>query len=301
LEKLLRVLATPDKDERGNFILREPVREDDRESLMERLRVLKPWMESGPKKRIGDALVRLFEFYGKQASGQEAANLIKAFTRELSVLPGWAVERACLKFISGTVTPEDLDQKTIDRSFPATGPQISILARKIAAPWIAEAARIYKTLNGTFEVRETPEERERTKAHIESVMAGIKARQEAAEDAEEVIRAQKYAEKVIPRNLRYLENEYRNAGLDVPAVPPGGVQVSLALRLANGWKIQTRHGRKVLVSPLGVELNDHENRRAGATTPRDEGAVYPGEFGEEDAGGCGDADDGAPDARFGEA
>lgn len=264
---MLLTLTTGDRDQRGNFVLREPLTPQQRESLQIRSAALGPWLASAPRHAAAAAVTRmLIGFAGKPMSEKEATAVAAQYVGAMHGVPIWAVERTCTRFANGEVKPDEVGAKHLDRSFPPTTAQLRMVAIELVRPFGEEAVRIGMTLRGSLENRETPEEHARGKERIAAMHADFKARmgakhlEEAQEDERQ--KAARTAE-IMHREAEARANEYLEAGLEPPEPNEAGITVSLAMMLKSGWIISTLgDGRKVLLGPTkpAVPRSDAKER-----------------------------------------
>jgi hypothetical protein len=245
--RLIEGLATPERDERFNFVLRRPLTMVEKEILSARSRAILPHLAGAKYSKIAKAVLNLFTGLGGTSANEEDAEVIAAqYANVLSGLPQWAIDRACMRFARGEVEASEVGAKTLDKSFRPASSHLRIIADKIARPYYSEAKRIEMTLRGTVAKAEiTPEERARTGAKIAEYLKTRKLETEAVDLHAEQDRTAKSAE--LTKTL--ILAEYQSAGIK-PVVGADGVTLcSLSLMRSLGYTVQEIGDERVLVAP----------------------------------------------------
>lgn len=229
--------------------LRRELRPQERDALRARSRDLLPWMKGGTANEIKKLLARCFQGFNYAPTPAEAQAIAVQYITVLKDQPLWAIERACMRFASGTVRPEEVGAKKLDLAVKPTTAQL----RMIVEDTVEEIARELRIIQGALKAEAprkppTKEEIAKTNADIERWRAekGVKPPELVVSAEQKRDTAQRLDKAHRDRVLK----EYETAGLPPPEEKPNKALVSLALLLHMGWRIEELpHGVKVLTQP----------------------------------------------------
>jgi hypothetical protein len=120
----------------------------------------------------------LLGFGSARASEEDAEAVVTQYVTVLANLPLWAVQRACRRFASGSVTKAECpDWK---RAFAPSSAQLCHLAQGLVQTFYVEERRIADALNGIPRCQRTEEERERVIRGFGELQQAIKPKQRAS-------------------------------------------------------------------------------------------------------------------------
>jgi hypothetical protein len=248
------IFSGEEKTRHGQRVLNRALTPEEKTSALARGKELNRWLGQRDAKAMkAECAGMLAGFGGKDLSREEANVIVTQYvaTAIKEGIPAWAFVRACQRFASGSVRPEEVGDKSLSYSFRPTTAHVCIVAAAIAEPLHRERILLGEALCGTpwREHEPTPEERARLAERFRALKAELTTVQ--AED--EVGRQARVARAMEEEVARRVE-EYRKAGLEPPQakVPP-----SLAMMLRQGYQIEEVGGRRVLTSPRhGTRFED---------------------------------------------
>lgn len=235
------------------------------EILETRRKLLAPWLTKASYNDTRPIISAMFlSFASRKTTQDEAAAIGMQYSYALGSLPGWAIKRACDRFATAAVQPEEIGEKRIDRSFPPSSPHIAMVAERLVQPVRLEYRRIDAILRGVAPARPLTEaERTASRAVIEAMVDDYKAQVAGGEllsQAEDTRRSAALRDS-RERNLEARRAEYVAAGL--PA-PKGEMFMTLPLLLSAGWTIQDGpNGTRELVAPARAERSQRATSTAG--------------------------------------
>lgn len=224
---------------------------DERAALGRRKEVLDRWLAGGPPARATASIARMLMGMRGEAVGEEDAEMIAAqYAFALRELPHWAIERACTRFASGLVRPEEVGTKSIDLAFRPSTAQVAGVARALCGPLEGQRGEIEKILRGIVAGARPPGPRgtAAVNRHLDGLDGAAAVRE--SRRAEEISARQPDVER---RTNAARAEEYRRAGLRAPE-PKGGLITSLPMMLKAGFTVrEAGGGEKVLVAPDAEE------------------------------------------------
>lgn len=247
---LLSISIGHEKNDDGGLTLRRPLTTTERDALKARTSELLPWVQPSGQTEIKDAIVRTFTgFASTPMSPHEAAVTATQYTMVMKGLPAWAVERACMRFASGDVRPQEVGAKTLDVSYRPSTAQLRMIAEEFVKPLQDEAHRIVLTLKGTAAKVLNEAERARGEKAAEEWLKTSGAAAAERHEERRKAAADENARREEESRQRLVIAEYRRAGVDLPEAKHGLIP-SLALMLSMGCEIvQERDGTKKLAIP----------------------------------------------------
>lgn len=237
----------------------------ERRSLTARRDRLMTWSTPTPSKGKIKALVAncFNALGGTSATEEEALATVELYITALEGKPQWAIERACMRFINGEVTGDEIGIRgKYDLRRPPTTAALRIITEKLVGPVAAELMLIRKVLAASPpKPQPTAEEKAKADAAITAWRAqqGIKAAAEANDTARAERRAST-AKKVDDLHRERIRREYIAAGLEPPEPRADKLTPSLQLMLEMGWSIiDVPGGKRSLVAPE-VQMTRREAR-----------------------------------------
>jgi hypothetical protein len=235
----------------GTYTLRHELAKEERRALEARRNTVVDKLQPGRPGEILPALLEmLIGFGGAKQSVDEAKMIATQYAAVLSGLPTWAIKRACVRWAMGQVMPEEIDEKTINRSFPPSAAQVRVVAEAIVRPWMQEVARIKKTLiakpESTVAEDIRAEAGPRVQAKAEAVKLSITDAIKA-DEARERERNQALTARSLETTDMLIRRQYEARGLT--PYERNGTLVSLPMLLSMGWTIENNGIRDVLVAP----------------------------------------------------
>lgn len=247
LNDLLYALLTDQKDRDGRPVIRRCLSQTERDRLLERQRVLERFLVRGSQSQIAGAVARLLSGFepGKNVSESDSQVIVAQYAFSLKELPIFAIERACTRFATGSVTPVEIGAKHIDVARAPSSASIAMIARELIRPLQRELTRIAATLRGvTVPLPVSEEQRLADQDRIAASLEEFKASQAQEDDT----RRRELAEGLRARALDAVLEDYRRAGIEPPTK---GVVMAIPTLLHMGFKIEEIGGRNVLVGPGG--------------------------------------------------
>jgi hypothetical protein len=118
----------------------------------------------------------LLGFGSARASEADAEAVVTQYVTVLAHLPLWAVQGACRRFATGTVTTTECPDW--QRAFPPSTAQLCQVAESSVRHYWREEHRINNVLNGTPAYRPTEEESERVMKRFVELSARFTSRRE---------------------------------------------------------------------------------------------------------------------------
>lgn len=258
-------LATAKKNKDGRYILFRAATQMERAALMNRRDVLAKWIEGAARSTLVASCMKMLVSFKLKATEHEMQIKAGQYAVALKDLPGWSVERACNRFVTGDVKTEEIDAKKIDHSSPPSISNIYKVARALVIPVLQEQAKIIAVIRGVVVQPElSSEERQRRGAAISASNDSFQERMSSGR-LDEVIDDRVVAERnrrIAASQLQVRIREYRDARLEPPEVPDHGIIASLPMMLKGGWTImEMADGRNALVAPLKREDGITPKRR----------------------------------------
>lgn len=254
ITRLLSTLGVGERDRDGKLMLQRPLTPPERVMLQRRRDVLfKNFMQSGPRdhSRIKALVATMRLGFSSKASTSDEEDVINAqYAYALSIIPIWAIERACMRFASANVTAADVGVKVLDLTWGPSTAMIAHLARSISQPVHKEARAIADLIAGVPAPRsESTEDRAKNAEAIAKMTAETVARlsmDSIERETDDRRRSDAMRERAAAQ-LEMRRQEYRDAGLEPPK---GTTFASLPMTLKLGWSIQdSPTGGRVLVAP----------------------------------------------------
>lgn len=252
VQNVLSVLVDGETATGGEPLLSRALTPAESTTLADRKRILDGWLASGRPNEMRIQITAMLSGFGHAALGDDPEMTSAQYAFVCRDLPEWAVERACHKYSTGTVTPAEIGQREpINWSFPPSTAILHRLARSIVEPTEVERAKVAKILRGRTAKLPALDKEERA-AFVEKYIApAIRRRGIGGEALEEAraARAQEALDRVKAAEAENRRSEYYDAGVEPPE-PKGGLTPSLPLLLKMGWTIeQGPGGRNRLVGP----------------------------------------------------
>ena len=230
-------------------MLRRRMTVTDTHILQGRLVKIAPHIEEAKRSAVARVVSEILAGFGSVAGRGEAdiAVTVTAYVSALKGLPLWATERTCGRFGRGEVTAEELGMKNLDRAFPPTTAQVSMIARRLLNPVYDEMTKLHYALHGVERRPDpTPEERKRIGVKIKELADHLK--RDIATDTERDELRKNQTLKLLAANEASLLAEYRKAGLD-PVIGKDGTVTSMALLHSLGWSVTNGPRGNVLTRP----------------------------------------------------
>jgi hypothetical protein len=174
LSDVLDSLLTDEKDCEGRCILAYAPDAKLRSALQIRLFELQAGLTPARPADLARAVIDMLLGFGSARTSEEDAEaVVTQYVRVLAHLPLWAVQRACRRFASGSVTKTECSDWK--HAYAPSTAQLCRLAEASVQKYWHEENRIIAALNGIPEYRPTEEERER-------VIQGFKRLQQELSD-----------------------------------------------------------------------------------------------------------------------
>ena len=238
----------------GSYELRRELDQTERRAIEARRNFVVDNVQGAkPAEIINHVLEMLIGFGGAKQSEDDARLIATQYAVVLGGLPTWAIKRACMRWAMGQVTPEEIGEKTINRSFAPSAANVRVVAEAIVRPAYQEVARINKTRAARMVTTATDEQRAeaapRIQAGAEQVRRVMTEAQRLDRDRD-ALRQKEIDERALETSQRLIRREYEARGL-VP-IEKGGMLVSLPMLLSLGWTIDHNGIREVLVEPAPV-------------------------------------------------
>lgn len=246
LNELCAAIVDPNAERgpNGEPTLRRALTPKERAELGDRRAVLARWFPPGNMRRKRDVITLMMTGLGsKGASEDEAEIIVTAYVQIVADLPDWAVERACNRFASGSVTAAELKVKVFDRGFAPNTAQLYAIASAIAYPYKQELYTIRAVLDGVVPAPRRAADEAATKAKMDSVVDGLARKMTGDDDLRG--RSAYFASTIADGTQAMQHAEYAAAGVEIPP----GTFVSLSMRLKLGWRIEEVRGRNMLIAP----------------------------------------------------
>jgi hypothetical protein len=256
VKRLTESLVAFRPDERGAAPeLKRALTLPEREAMAARKAVLDKWMRPGLPTPMKLAIGEMFNGFGGAERSEDDQDLLNAnYAYACRDRTLWAIERACLRFRSGTVKPDEVGEKVLSSTWRPSSAQLNRLAAKIEEQTSAEHFEVGEILRATVFLGPSDGAKARTEAEIGAVADHMSMRR-AERDLEQVerqLRQEAEAEQTRRVAFAHADDTYRRAGLDPPRWLPGQVPTTLQMKLKFGWTIEEIDGRRVLVSPAKV-------------------------------------------------
>lgn len=257
--ELIERVATADRDENGNAVLRRSLTAVERQVLQKRAATLAPYIDRARLRDAEAAVLAMVIGRGTAAGmGEDEADVFAAQCASVLVgygLPLWAIQRACLRFAAGDVRAEDVGEKHLSNTYVPSSAHVRILTERIARAVHVEVHKIGTTLRGVVEPPQMTE-LERIAA-LPKIMAMRESyHREAAAIAVEEITAEEVRRAAGRRaaaeaSTRMILAEYRRARVEPVYLDAGKtIPVSLETLRRQGWRIEeVGPGESALVAP----------------------------------------------------
>lgn len=221
---------------------------EERSMLARRKETLDAWLSPSSPSRAAASLSRMLSGMRGEAVGEEDAEVISAqYAFALRDLPFWAIERACQRFASGLVRPQEIGAKSLDVGFRPSTAQVATVARALSEPLERERDELDRILRGVVAGARPITRSRGSGASVDAHLAGAdEAEVERRRRRTEEIKARQ--PEVERRTNAARAEEYRRAGLRPPE-PRGGLITSLPMMLKMGHTIEEIGDEKVLLGP----------------------------------------------------
>lgn len=245
------LMDNSDRDIVGHLVLSEKLAPATRQRIAKRREELERGLIVAQPRDIRAAILKLMVSYGSaQMTADEASVIVAAYVSSLSSenLPLFAIERACLRFRTGAVKPEEVGEKFFSQGYRPSSAQLCIIARKVVQPYRNEFHVANELLSAQVGVvvSVSPEERERAAKLLRDTAAALRTA-DSKQAMETRGRQEQHAAWVQSASTRAMLEQYDALGIE--PVQKNGVVTSLALLKANGWTIQTVGDRNYLLTP----------------------------------------------------
>lgn len=235
--------------ERGSVVLPRAATEDEVRLLADRRAVLARWVQRGSSQKLTLEIAAMLMGFGAASMSEDEARAIAAqYVAMVGDLPSFSVERACIKFGTGQVRPEEVGEKQLGTTFRPSTAQLYRVAAAIARPTVEEYAKVDGILSAKpprLALPQTPEDRARVAEGLELLARDLAASWKMNEDDERRRANEEGSRRARERALE----SYDRLGLERPPANPGGLTPSPALLMSLGATIEEVEGRRVLVIP----------------------------------------------------
>lgn len=231
------------------------------DTVRARLALVEHWLRRGTHDQMVTSIGFMITGMSDAPVSDDAAEVEAAqYAYICRDLPWWAVERACTRFASGQVRPDELSGERVSLRYAPSSAQLNVIAGRIVAPLRSERDALKLMLSGKVIA---PPVREGSTAIPGNVQAWLNMRRMSEQNARDARVERVTAESGTRAEIaeRQRRKAFADAGVDLP---PLQMCMTLAWYLGHGWTIETVEDRRVLASPTRNSTGDFNDTLEGA-------------------------------------